>query len=507
MPVNDVLPDIGISPTQLLDTSIDTSQIPGRTLLRLSNGTPNLGLGRLEVRGSTIISTTEQLVKQRVYRSDGSTYDRDAGVFTYHSGHGHIHFNSWCIYRLRAKNPDGSVGAILATGGKTSFCILDLQVYDNTNPAYVNPGYYTGCGSTIQGLTPGWGDVYSKGLTDQWIDITGIPDGDYFVEAEVDPENRLLESDETNNIGRQPVHVGAPPNTTADAYEENDNKAQLDLRTEGTNSPQLGVVNATKVLSTLSMQAGDDDWFRFKLNHVGGAGDYVKIESVYSGSDIDLRLYNSAGTQIGSSESGTNTEQISLSGKAVGYYYLRIWPYSGFNPQYKLTIQPSGNLPPVFNLNAPFKQLMVQRSYESFHCAWTASDPENDPMHVAFFMSRTNVFDKSAIPVPAYQYLPATDLAANINTAEMGLGVWYVMGALTDGGMTVQQVATHSVILYEKGDLNYDGKITRSDVKQVAQWLSTRRGVPRAALTICDMDNDGDVDQADLQFMESHMVP
>jgi hypothetical protein len=33
------------------------------------------------------------------------------------------------------------------------------------------------CGN--QGITSGWADLYSKNLSGQWIDITGVPDGDY----------------------------------------------------------------------------------------------------------------------------------------------------------------------------------------------------------------------------------------------------------------------------------------------------------------------------------------
>jgi hypothetical protein len=160
MPV-DMLPDITIWNEKLLDNSIDTTQIPGRTLLRLSTGTPNIGTGRLELRGGAVVGTNLQQVNQRVFRDDGSFWDRPAGTFTFHPGHSHIHFDGWCRYRLRAKLADGSAGAVLATGQKTSFCILDLTVHNNQHPNYSNPGFYAGCGSTVQGLTPGWADIYS----------------------------------------------------------------------------------------------------------------------------------------------------------------------------------------------------------------------------------------------------------------------------------------------------------------------------------------------------------
>ena len=36
----------------------------------------------------------------------------------------------------------------------------------------------------------------------QWIDITGVTPGRYWLEAEVDPENRVIEMNESNNLVR-----------------------------------------------------------------------------------------------------------------------------------------------------------------------------------------------------------------------------------------------------------------------------------------------------------------
>ena len=36
-----------------------------------------------------------------------------------------------------------------------------------------------------QGITSGWGDWYYKQLVGQWIDITGVPAGDYIVRVSI----------------------------------------------------------------------------------------------------------------------------------------------------------------------------------------------------------------------------------------------------------------------------------------------------------------------------------
>ena len=70
---------------------------PGRTLMRVSTATPNTGAGPLELHGSS----TAPGVSQRIFRADGSYYERFAGNFTFHPGHGHLHFDNWINLHLR----------------------------------------------------------------------------------------------------------------------------------------------------------------------------------------------------------------------------------------------------------------------------------------------------------------------------------------------------------------------------------------------------------------------
>ena len=109
----------------------------------------------------------------------------------------------------------------MAAGQKTSFCILDLGVYDRSLPDYVSGGFFRTCSSTTQGLSVGWIDVYSKSLPGQNIDITDVPDGHYWLESEVDPNNNVLESNEDNNIARIRITIGNPSDINPDTYEPN----------------------------------------------------------------------------------------------------------------------------------------------------------------------------------------------------------------------------------------------------------------------------------------------
>ena len=85
------LPDIILRQSDLLDNDIRVTG--GRTLLRLSNGTANAGVGPLHLYGVTPGNDDgTQDVRQRVYRNDGSFFERVAGTFVYHPEHNHIHF-------------------------------------------------------------------------------------------------------------------------------------------------------------------------------------------------------------------------------------------------------------------------------------------------------------------------------------------------------------------------------------------------------------------------------
>ena len=58
-------------------------------------------------------------------------------------------------------------------------------------------------------MSVGWEDLYSRTLPDQWIDITGLGPGEYWLESVVDPKNEIEESDETNNVGRIKLNITA----------------------------------------------------------------------------------------------------------------------------------------------------------------------------------------------------------------------------------------------------------------------------------------------------------
>jgi hypothetical protein len=204
---NQLLPDLITSALPLLDRSIDHETIPGKKLLRFSNATPNIGKGRLELRGGDILEDGSQQVFQRIYLKDGTFISRLAGAFDYHPEHDHVHFNDYAAYRLRRVTFLRGVGRVVARSEKVSFCIRNSQIYNPRLPGFTPISQYSECEGDVQGIGVGWADIYGKHLPGQWIDITGVPKGRYWIESVVDPYNHIKESNENNNIARSMVYI------------------------------------------------------------------------------------------------------------------------------------------------------------------------------------------------------------------------------------------------------------------------------------------------------------
>ena len=56
-------------------------------------------------------------------------------------------------------------------------------------------------------MSVGWADVYNWFLPGQYVEVTGVPDGDYILDTTVDPTDRLIEEDKTNNCGSVRVRL------------------------------------------------------------------------------------------------------------------------------------------------------------------------------------------------------------------------------------------------------------------------------------------------------------
>jgi hypothetical protein len=247
----DLLPDMTASALNILQGHTET---PGK--LEISNATPNIGYGPMEIYGKDSCfcngvpspcnvacpngEDLQHLVRQRIYRKRPGTdtldyYDRDAGAMTFHPQHGHLHVDNWGSFTLRTatNDPDARNWPIVGTSVKQSYCLVNLGscsgrpgecVDNNGNTLLTVPnngfGFVTGCGLK-QGIYPGLLDIYSQSLNEPII-LDNICNGTYYLVSITDPENKFLESDENNNWVAVPItltmQTGTPLITSSSPY-------------------------------------------------------------------------------------------------------------------------------------------------------------------------------------------------------------------------------------------------------------------------------------------------
>jgi len=187
--------------------------------LRFNQTIANVGEGRLELRfdmrGIPTPSKDDDQMIQRIFRSDGTYWERLADRYKFHAVHAHIHYQNFgrsFLYNFAWGT--GRIGAPLRRGNKVGFCVTDVflldsywgatgngqrlsQTFPGCNiPKEITPG---GPIMMVQGIDVGWADVYGWNLADQYINITGVSDGLYELEQLANPSQSVIESDYTDD--------------------------------------------------------------------------------------------------------------------------------------------------------------------------------------------------------------------------------------------------------------------------------------------------------------------
>ena len=125
--------------------------------------------------------------------------------FVYHACHGHYHIRDSSAYELY--QPDGVT--LAARGTKQGFCFEDSIKYEDGGKSH-------GYDCHFQGITAGWGDLYYKQLVGQWIDITGVPEGDYIVRVTINKAPIFDEGENRYpNVTEVRVRIPDPRNKVA----------------------------------------------------------------------------------------------------------------------------------------------------------------------------------------------------------------------------------------------------------------------------------------------------
>jgi hypothetical protein len=128
-------------------------------------------------------------------------------IFEFSPCHGHFHIRGFADYRLL--NLDGTTAI---AGHKQAFCFISSFKYTNDYNGQAKPNFT--CDN--QGIQSGYGDWYYKQLSGQWIDITGIPEGDYIVRVTINALGMFNEGKNLYpNVVETRIHVPNPRNKVA----------------------------------------------------------------------------------------------------------------------------------------------------------------------------------------------------------------------------------------------------------------------------------------------------
>ena len=149
---------------------------------------------------------------QLVTEANGAQVSRPAGSCEFHTEHAHFHYDNLLLYSMYKAGTGDTLGAQVGVSQKESFCLTDDDYagYGTAGPngpranvgqpdcnlprqaSAPTPGQ-PGSGTYVtEGITPGWGDVYTWDTPDQYIDVTNVPSGVYDVVEETNPTGAIL---------------------------------------------------------------------------------------------------------------------------------------------------------------------------------------------------------------------------------------------------------------------------------------------------------------------------
>lgn len=118
--------------------------------------------------------------------------------WSWHGCHNHYHYEDYAYYQI-LKLP---CLENLNIGHKNGWCVMDLAEYGGDGIPCV--GQYN-CSN--QGITSGCADIYHSGLDCQWLDITGMEDGEYILRVITNPDANLFEINYQNNAATAAMRI------------------------------------------------------------------------------------------------------------------------------------------------------------------------------------------------------------------------------------------------------------------------------------------------------------
>jgi hypothetical protein len=204
--------------------SCHAEEAPDVHCLRFSSGISNVGHGPL------FIEFADDEAFQHVYRADdtsgfygdneenGAYVRRAAGPAEFHEAHFHRHYQDMVLYELFAV--DGRRLTPLGNGRKHGWCAFSqrFEHWFDTRQDDQFASFPFGeddryCDTAFT-LERGWGDQYRWQRPGQYVPYDAVAEADgsmrtglYLVRVTADPEHRLIETRENDNVGYALINV------------------------------------------------------------------------------------------------------------------------------------------------------------------------------------------------------------------------------------------------------------------------------------------------------------
>ena len=209
-----LLPDlVSDPPTRSGKVSVEVAPDGTELLaLRFEGYVTNLGGGPLDLSGNPQLSDPADLtshdVWQRALTASGNWVQLTQPPVLYETADTHNHFHLMGVMAYSLWDETGTLQ--IRPSEKIGFCLVDtehllarhsqpsVQGYDQSeleNCMRNKPDAQY----LRMGVSAGWRDTYDRDMVFQWVDVSDVTPGVYRIGVQADPNDVVVESDETNN--------------------------------------------------------------------------------------------------------------------------------------------------------------------------------------------------------------------------------------------------------------------------------------------------------------------
>jgi hypothetical protein len=216
-----LLPDLDQRPP--LAVSVRLGGPPNHhPLLVFTSSVENVGYGPLLVEGRRATLRARTMRADQLVRLRGGGVRRIGGVgrlrYNVSPSHSHWHLQPFERYELRTLD-----GTRIVADHKSGFCLTSdhRSPLPTLGPRGTHPIDRSDCArdkprarGVVEGIAVGWGDIYIPAKEGQYVDLTGVPPGDYDLVHRVNVGRLLREANYANNASALRIRLLPQPTPT-----------------------------------------------------------------------------------------------------------------------------------------------------------------------------------------------------------------------------------------------------------------------------------------------------